>query len=482
MNKYVRFDNYSNLMSGLGIGGLDRTANTFWNPSRGSTGWRPHNMSGYWLGWTNHYELADMYMRKGLASKIIDRPADDAFQRGLQIEGDADGIMMDEYDRLSVFTVMANAIRWSRLFGGSAILLIAKDGGTFADPLNLNSLETIEEIRVLDITRIQPTDRYYLDPMQSNYGQMEYYTISQPGSTTFDVHETRLITIGGEPMPQCYNLRNRLSWVGRSSLEGCIDSLSKYEQALEWSLRLIERKQQGIYNMVGLAEMLANGDDNLAVKRINMVDQVRSNLNSVMIDNEDTYNVLNLGLDGLDTMINEYQIAISADCNIPITILFGKSTTGLNATGSGDLESYYGMVKHIQEVQISPALEKLTAILWVQKSLTGQIPDDWEIVFNPLWVPTDMEVAQADNQQSQADNTEATMLLALMTNGILDPEEVRKVIVNDMLDEYDFPDTLPSSGGDINYANMVDLQNLVNGTAPGSNATGNTNTSSTATK
>jgi hypothetical protein len=47
------------------------------------------------------------------------------------------------------------------------------------------------------------------------------------------------------------------------------------------------------------------------------------------------------------------------------------------------------------------------------------------------------------------------MLMTLMNNGIISPEEVRKIVVN-KYSEYEFPDEIPSTAGDINYAENVD--------------------------
>lgn len=450
----IRFDNYSNLMSGLGIGSLDRSSNTFYNSNR-------NNRSGLARHWASRYSLydvGDLYLSKGIASKIVDRPANDCFQRGMEIEGDDDDLMSDEFDRLSVFSVMSDCVRWTRLYGGSAVLLIAKDGGDFSTPLNLNTLDLIEQLKVLDLTQIKPTQNFYTDPTLSNYGQLEFYTLTPPGAESFLVHESRIIPMGGDPLPGSFSNQNQLSWAGRSALEGCLEDISRYEQALDWSLRLLERKQQGVYAMDGLAQMMAEGDTHLAVNRMNMVDMVRSNLNSVMIDNEDTYNVQDLSLSGIETVLNEYQVALSASSNIPIAMLFGKSSTGLNATGAGDLESYYSMVAHIQRVIAKPSLEKLTSILWMQSHLKTKIPDEWQLIFNPLWAPSEKEVADTQFVTAQANNTEVTMLLALLTNGILDPEEVRKIIVTKYA-EYNFPDTVPSSGADMNYSEAINLQN-----------------------
>ena len=147
---YKRFDGFMNVLSGLGSG-MDRTMATTQTTPRSL-----RNRFGYRY---SDIDLADLYLTNGLAQKIIDRPSDDSVQRGITIEGDEDDLMHDEYDRLQVLAKLANALRWSRLFGGAVMLLIAKDGGDLNEPLDLNNLDSIDEIRVYDITAVRGTDR-----------------------------------------------------------------------------------------------------------------------------------------------------------------------------------------------------------------------------------------------------------------------------------------------------------------------------------
>jgi len=448
---YKRFDGFMNVLSGLGSG-MDRTMATTQTTPRSL-----RNRFGYRY---SDIDLADLYLTNGLAQKIIDRPSDDSVQRGITIEGDEDDLMHDEYDRLQVLAKLANALRWSRLFGGAVMLLIAKDGGDLNEPLDLNNLDSIDEIRVYDITAVRGTDRFYDDPNDpETFGKMEFYQLLPPGVESFEIHETRLIPLGGEPMPTRYSNSNmnvvRLPWAGRSSLEPCAPDLIRYQQGLEWSLRLLERKQQAVYNMNGLGEMLNQGDDAMVQARIAMVDMTRSNLTSIVVDKDDVFTVLTAGMDGVDAMLKEYQTALSACSNIPLMILFGESSKGIGNTGGGSLESYYGMVAHIQSVIARPALERLTSVLWVQKSLKGKVPDKWKIEFNPLWMATDLENAQTDFARAQANAAEVTMLVSLMTEQIMTPEEVREIVVN-KYSEYDFPTDLPAVETNVNYAEGVD--------------------------
>jgi len=446
-----RQDGFQNLLSGLNTAGLDRTSSTFY---KGGS-WR-RGLERFWASRFSYYDYADIYVGSGIAQKIIDRPADDCFQRGLIIEGDEEGSIYDEFDRLSVYTRMSDAVRWTRLYGGAIILIIVKDGGEFDTPLNYDTIDEIIELKVYDITCIKPTDRYYTDINDLiKFGQLEYFDLTPPGAGTFRVHETRLVFMGGDPLPLKQSIRNGLNWIGRSALEGCLDDLSRYDQALQWTIRLLERKQQGIYAMEGLGDLFAEQADDVVSKRINLVDLVRGNLNSVVVDKQDSYTIENLGLDGVQSVIQEYQTALSASSNIPVVILFGKSTTGLNATGAGDLESYYGMVSHIQNVIAKPCLEKITALLYIQRAYTAKIPDTWHIVFNPLWAPSEIDVATTNKTNQEANNTEVTMLMTLMMNGIITPEEVRQIVVN-KYSEYEFSDELPSIEGDVDYAEGVD--------------------------
>ena len=455
---------YSNILSGLNSG-MDRTVSGMsWSNAPGRRG-----LERYWTTKFSAYSFADVYLTNGLAQKIIDRPADDCFMRGVEVEGDEEDLMNDEFDRLAVLTRMSDAVRWSRLFGGSVLLLIARDGGDFVDPLDLNNLDEIIEIRVLDVTVVKPTDKYYPPEDEEHRGQLEFYNITIAGQESFECHETRLIPMGGEPIPAGAVYQHSLPWCGRPVLDGCLKDLDRYSQALEWSLRLLERKQQAVYNMEGLGTMLADSDDDIVTKRINMVDMVRGILNSVVVDKDDTYTVQNLGMDGVKDILGEYQTALCSSSGVAKIILFGETVGGLNSSGGSNLESHFAMVSHIRETIARPTFEKLISILWLQKNLKGSIPDKWKLVYNPLWQPTEKEQADTDNVEATANNMEVTMLMQLMNNQIITPAEVRKIVV-DKYAEYEFPEEIPDDVKEnIDYSAGVDpadLQVPQDGNAP----------------
>jgi phage-related protein (TIGR01555 family) len=109
---------------------------------------------------------------------------------------------------------------------------------------------------------------------------------------------------------------------------------------------------------------------------------------------------------------------VAAAAEMPVTILFGRSPAGLNATGESDIRAWYDTVVDAQTDQLKPALERLLKLIFAAKDspTSGAIPERWTIEFNPLWQPTEKE--QAETLKLKADTH-----VALVTAGIeLDSE------------------------------------------------------------
>ena len=110
------------------------------------------------------------YEMGGLSAKVIDLPADLALSRGIEIAGDKNNTLLYELERLEFLPHAANAVRWSRLFGGAAIVLITDDG-LLNEPLNVDRMTKISELRVFGLDQISNTSKRYMDPTKSNFGQ-----------------------------------------------------------------------------------------------------------------------------------------------------------------------------------------------------------------------------------------------------------------------------------------------------------------------
>ncbi|MDB5849806.1 MAG: hypothetical protein JWP29_3558 [Rhodoferax sp.] len=406
-------------------------------------------------------QISDLYYSSGVAARIVDMPADDALARGYEIEGDVKNAIGDELDRLQVGQRITEALRWSRLFGGSVILLITQDGADSLEyPINELSLGLITELRVFDVTDLTvPIGLTYTDPKAANYDEPQFYDVRSPNTGGyFRVHQSRLIVFSGDPLPRRLT-RTRFGGVpfrGRGALDGCYESIMRYDAAMAWTERMLERKQQAVFTMEGLAALLAAGMDDRVSARIDRVDMARSVLNTVVIDGGeggvggDSYEVKDLSLMGVTDAIKDSQTAICADTGFPVTALFGTSPSGLNSTGDNDTAGYFRIVDHVQRNDVRPALERLIALVLAQVSFAGARPNQWAVKFHPLWLPSEAEQAKAKLARAQAKQAEAAAAETYATAGAITPDEVRADLTK--RGEYDLEAPIDTAAAAAAYA------------------------------
>ena len=371
---------------------------------------------------------ASIYARGGIAARVIDMPADLAMSRGIEIEGDDDGKIAEELQRLDLVGNMSDALRWSRLDGGSALMLLT-DTGTLADPLP-DAIGQITEIRVVEMTHLSVAPGgYYDDPSQPTYGQPEFYhvrpvTTGNSGTSGFFVvHESRLLPVYGDPLPARLKIGAVVPWAGRSAATAPYRSIERYERSLVLSLEILKRKQQAVHRMAGLAELIQNGQEDLVRKRVDLVDEVRSLMNGVAVDAEDDYQVYDQNVAGIKDLIGEFQVAVSSDSGIPVTQLFGRSASGLNNTGENDMEALYDLCEGLQQTSAQPAINRLIDAVTRQQGITR--PGKWSIRWPSLWTPTDAQAAETRSKNANAAKAEAEARQADLDTGVVTPDEMR---------------------------------------------------------
>ncbi|CAB3911585.1 hypothetical protein LMG3410_04860 [Achromobacter aegrifaciens] len=363
-----------------------------------------------------------MYAEGGLPARVVDMIPDIAVSRGVDITGD--DRVRGELDRLKALPALADAWRWARLVGGGAIVVIAKDGRALREPLNLDGLERLEELKVFTLDEVSATDRRYSDPNEANFGMPEIYRVrtQTPGAVTaeFFVHESRLIEIPGDPLPAKLN-RKGIPWAGRSAVTRAFRAIRRYGEGLHWALRLLEKKQQAVHKMKGLAEAIEAELEAAVRKRVELVDSVRNALNGVAVDSEDDYQILSSDMGGVKDTLAEFQIAVAAETGIPVTQIFGRSAAGLNATGDGDLEALYNTVAMGREVKINPALERLVSLVRAQRTLAAGAErqgEAWSITWPALKPTTAKENAEVRKANAEAQAREMDALSAAVDNGL----------------------------------------------------------------
>lgn len=359
------------------------------------------------------------YENGGLSAKVIDLPADLAISRGITLDGDENNVLLYELERLAFLPNIANAVRWSRLFGGAALILITDDG-FLNEPLNIDRVTRISELRVFGLDQISPTSKRYLEPTKTNFGQYESYHISTALNAQIEVHESRMLFVSGDPLPE--RLQNGIHWKGRS-VANVFQKIAFYEEGLIFSKEILRRKQQPVHKMKGLVAAIANGLEDAIRQRVTFVEQGRNSLNAVVVDTDDDYSIINADLGGVVDVLDELKVAIAADVSIPVSVLFGQSAKGMNATGENDFEGLYDLCEGIQQNKIKPVAEKLLELIVKQKHV--KVNNDWKITFPSLKTPTDQETANVEKTKVETENAKLKRFVELVDVGAMSADEVR---------------------------------------------------------
>ena len=414
----MRQDGYLNAMFGQGY----RFTDPFANYRQG-------------IDFVSDQQCTHLYTYNGIAKAIIDIPADEAMRNGFEVE--IDGMDDDAINRqvqslcedLDVQYKFSEALAWADLYGGSVIVVMADDGRMIDEPLNYDSLRRIEKLKVFDKTNIVGAKQYQ-DASAPQYMDVEQYYINTFGSNPMWVHESRVLRFDGGRLP-LYQRNLRLGW-GAKRFESIKEEIERYCNGHEYALQALTRLSQDVLKLDGLTNILATEGGDVAVqKRMQMVDMVRSMMNSIAIDGADEYDRKGLSLSGIKELLEQFELSICACTGIPATKLFGRSPAGLNSTGKADLENYYNMVENLQKNKVKPNLVRLVEMLGACREYNLKLPDTWHIDFEPLWSMSKAEKADVEKTKADAQRQKADAITSLINAQVLDATEARATLAEE---------------------------------------------------
>lgn len=392
-------------------------------------------------------ELYALYLTNGLAARIVDLAVDDSFSRGFVFNGDTtDNYVQDEFKRLNVELHLSTGQRWAELLGASAVIVYTDDTSDLTRPLDPENPGNIIRLRPVDLTSIQAapdmSKDYVDDPTDPLFGEWAVYSVAAHRSGVMQhVHHTRLIKLRGADLPDAVARMYDLPWMGKSVLSGVAEELRRYENINRWTERMFERKQQLIYYMEGLAAYLSEMNDDGSLtdgaatvqQRVQMVDTVRSILNTVVVDNGtvdedgrttskgDKIEAQDLNLSNVPQTISIAQMNVAAKSGYSVTVLFGRSASGLNSSGDRELESHYNRCGVVR-TRAQPGLDYLTRLVMAQPGAKRKLNKKKKVTpsvsFGPLWLPSELEGAQAAQATATANFNNANAISTLLQQAI----------------------------------------------------------------
>ncbi len=369
--------------------------------------------------------LDDLYESEGLGAKIIDTYPHYATKEGFTIEGDEENTIIDKYIDLKINKEIKKHLILDRVHGGSLMFFGLNDGGTTEDELNINNLKSIDFIQVYDRWKVEYND-YDLqsDPSKPNFNKPERYRVTPINGTEFMVHNSRVHILDGLLLSD--RRRNELNGWGNSIFQRIFNKLSSCNAVYDNVEDITYDFIQTILKLSNLQQLVYNDETDVINERLNIIDMGRSMMHTIAIDKDESYEKSSSSVTGLDKIIQEFYIILSAVGLIPVTLLMGISPAGENATGQADFENFYGWVESYQKDKLQSILELINYFIINCKDYKIKIPEDTtlRIRFYPIKKPDLKELSEINEKKVKALND-------LIDRNVLLPQEVLFILNND---------------------------------------------------
>lgn len=383
------------------------------------------NNEGFILNRRSIQDFATFYRGDGLTKRFINLLSDDMVREWFTIPEDPSGELLKRIKRLKAKKHIEKALKSAKLFGGSIIFMAIDDGGKPNQKVNINNINKITSLKVFSRKNIQlDTTQICTDPNSEYFGDYEYFNIifnnlnEAVGETT--IHRSRCLIFEGEYCPE-ESPDSSISdhfW-GTSTLESLHKLFKSYGLALEALLEVFVKFNIDVLKIKNLMALLSskNGEKMLE-ERVNILERNSSVNRKVVLDSEESFEVVAQNLTGVADTFTKIQETVTAMTGVPSNILMGVSLKGLNVSGDGEMRIYYDKIRSHQTKEIVPELEYLVTLLSHCKDLNIKESYDYTVVPNSLWQQSEEEKVKIRKEQSETDRV-------YLEKGVVTPEEVR---------------------------------------------------------
>ena len=347
--------------------------------------------------------LTTTYRVSWLAKRIIDMPSEDMTRAWYSLSTSLPQEDLNDLHRLearhSVKQELTNAIRWGRLYGGAiAVMVIRGEEDRLDQPLDMDLLlpDCFQGLLVLDRAQgVEPSLELVSDLDDPDFGLPMYYTVNLETDElrSVRIHHSRVLRFIGRELP--HNETVRENYWGASELEHIWEELQKRSAASANIAQLIFQANITTLKMGDLGEHVAFGDENMRntlMQALANENRLRTSYGLQVMSSGDSLENHSYSFAGLADIYESFMMDMAGAAEIPATKLFGRSPQGLNATGEADLRNYYDLIGQMQERHLRPALEKLLPVMAM--SCWGTVPEDLEIVFEPVMTTSPAERAE----------------------------------------------------------------------------------------
>lgn len=373
---------------------------------------------------TDNYALLNsLYRDNWVVQNVVGLMVDDMLREWYKLKGNIAPEMQDALDKLERETRIRDrmnaGLRWGRLYGGAAGLLMIKGQEDLSKPLDLGMVfpGSFRGLYILDRWMGITTTNGLV--FEAGEPVPEYYSITDArGNTVARVHHSHVIRFTGRELPEIERMAE-MYW-GESEVEALYKEVVAHDNVSANMAALTFQANINTMEYKGLEQLFSIGSGPAQRRFWNVMQAqsvLRSNFGTQLVEEGTKLTNTQYHFNGLQEVYESMCLNLCGASHYPMTKLFGRSPAGMNATGESDLKNYYDYVDSQREAKFRPALQKLLPVLAM--SAWGFVPDDLDFTFPPLWTPTAKEVAEIAKTKSEA-------IASAYTNGLMNVDTAQK--------------------------------------------------------
>lgn len=356
---------------------------------------------------TDNYALLNsLYRTNWVVQNVVGLAVDDMLREWYEITGSitpAATKALAKLERKTRLRARLNeGLRWGRLYGGAAGLILIKGQEDLSKPLDLGMIYpgSFQGLYILDRWQgITPNMGLVFDGGEE---VPESYSITDGrGHTVATVHHSRVVRFTGRDLPRIER-QTELYW-GESEIEALYQEVVSHDNVSANMAALTFQANVNTMEVKGMEQLLSMSSPQVQ-RRFWQVMQaqatLRSNFGMQLVEQGNKLTNTQYSFAGLKDVYESMALNLCGASHYPMTKLFGRSPGGLNSTGESDLTNYYDYIDSQREAKLRPVLERLLPVLCM--SALGGIPEDIEIDFPPLKTPTPTERAEIGKTKAEA--------------------------------------------------------------------------------
>lgn len=366
--------------------------------------------------------LNALYRENWIIRRIIDTIPADMLKNGFTITTELGPELLKSFDRelrtTQLIEKLRKGLKWGRLYGGAlGVMLIQGQGDDLSEPLDLELIMPGDFAGLMILDRwngVSPSSELVDDITDPEYGLPKYYNVTDPvDGTMVSIHHSRCVRFVGNDLPYWEEL-SECMW-GASVVESVFDELKKRDN-VSWNIaQLTFMANMRILKMNDLGQLLSSTDSTSQqelYRTIQAQNVLMNNMGLMVMDAADSIESHQYTFGGLAECYQQFIMDIAGAAEIPVTRLFGRSPSGLNATGESDLQNYYEMIAEKQETYLRPIFSKLLPVICM--SVFGAVPDDLDFEFDPVAEPS-------DEQRADLAKTGTDIVVSAVGAGLVSP-------------------------------------------------------------